>query len=59
MTFGLRCEVPREVPGGGCSAATGATAKLYAAHLKPEGASYTGELEEFITGTPCPLPTSW
>ncbi len=29
--------------------------KLYAVHLKPEGSSYTGELEEFITGTPLPL----
>jgi putative heme-binding domain-containing protein len=29
--------------------------KLYAVHLKPEGASYSGELEEFITGTPLPL----
>lgn len=29
--------------------------KLYAVHLKPEGASYTGELEEFISGTPLPL----
>jgi putative heme-binding domain-containing protein len=29
--------------------------KLYAAHLKPEGASYSAELEEFITGTPLPL----
>ncbi len=29
--------------------------KLYAAHLKPEGAEYSAELEEFITGTPLPL----
>ncbi len=29
--------------------------KLYAAHLKPDGASYSAELEEFITGTPLPL----
>ncbi|MDR3637488.1 MAG: c-type cytochrome [Isosphaeraceae bacterium] len=29
--------------------------KLYAVHLKPQGASYSGELEEFITGTPLPL----
>jgi putative heme-binding domain-containing protein len=29
--------------------------KLYAAHLKPDGSSYTGELEEFVTGTPLPL----
>ena len=29
--------------------------KLYATHLKPEGASYVGELEEFVTGTPLPL----
>jgi putative heme-binding domain-containing protein len=29
--------------------------KLYAVHLKPAGASYTGELEEFIAGAPLPL----
>ena len=29
--------------------------KLYAAHLKPDGASYTATLEEFITGAPLPL----
>ncbi|MBX6311696.1 MAG: DUF1080 domain-containing protein [Isosphaeraceae bacterium] len=29
--------------------------KLYAVHLKPEGASYSGDLEEFISGTPLPL----
>ncbi len=29
--------------------------KLYALHLKPRGASYTGELEEFLAGTPLAL----
>jgi putative heme-binding domain-containing protein len=29
--------------------------KLYAVHLNPEGASYTGVLEEFIAGSPLPL----
>jgi putative heme-binding domain-containing protein len=29
--------------------------KLYAAHLKPDGATYSAQLEEFITGTPLPL----
>lgn len=29
--------------------------KLYAIHLKPEGASYSAEKEEFITGTPLAL----
>jgi putative heme-binding domain-containing protein len=29
--------------------------KLYAVHLKPDGAGYTGELEEFIAGSPLPL----
>lgn len=29
--------------------------KLYAIHLKPEGAAYSGEVEEFIAGTPLPL----
>ena len=29
--------------------------KLYAVHLEPTGASYTGTLEEFVTGSPLPL----
>ena len=29
--------------------------KLYALHLKEDGASYTGELEEFLNGSPLPL----
>ena len=29
--------------------------KLYAVHLKPEGASYTAEKEEFLTGAPLPI----
>lgn len=29
--------------------------KLYAVHLEPQGSSYTGKFEEFITGTPLPL----
>ena len=29
--------------------------KLYAVHLTPQGSSYSGTLEEFITGTPLPL----
>lgn len=29
--------------------------KLYAVHLKPDGSSYTGDFEEFITGSPLPL----
>ncbi len=29
--------------------------KLYALHMRPQGASYTGELEEFLSGTPLPL----
>jgi putative heme-binding domain-containing protein len=29
--------------------------KLYALHLKPQGATYTGELEEFLSGTPLAL----
>ncbi len=29
--------------------------KLYAVHLKPTGASYTADVEEFIAGTPLPL----
>jgi len=29
--------------------------KLYAVHLAPEGATYGGTFEEFVTGTPLPL----
>jgi len=29
--------------------------KLYAAHLKPNGSSYTGDFEEFMNGLPLPL----
>ena len=29
--------------------------KLYACHLTPKGATYTGELEEFLNGSPLPL----
>ncbi|MFO0958741.1 MAG: family 16 glycoside hydrolase [Isosphaeraceae bacterium] len=29
--------------------------KLYAIHLKPEGAAYSADVEEFIAGTPLPL----
>src|SRR5262249_36710323 len=29
--------------------------KLYALHLRPHGSTYTGELEEFLTGSPLPL----
>ena len=29
--------------------------KLFAVHLKPNGATYSAEFEEFITGTPLPL----
>ncbi|MDA1013225.1 MAG: c-type cytochrome [Planctomycetota bacterium] len=29
--------------------------KLFAVHLKPKGATYSAEFEEFITGTPLPL----
>ena len=29
--------------------------KLYACHLAPDGASYKGELEEFLNGSPLPL----
>ena len=29
--------------------------KLYAVHLQPHGGTYTGTLEEFVSGTPLPL----
>ncbi len=32
--------------------------KLYAVHLRPDGASYAGTLEEFISGSPLPLTDS-
>ncbi len=29
--------------------------RMFAVHMQPNGASYTGELEEFLTGAPLPL----
>ncbi len=29
--------------------------KMYAVHMEPDGGTFTGKLEEFITGTPLPL----
>jgi putative heme-binding domain-containing protein len=29
--------------------------KLYAVHMEPSGSTYTGKLEEFVTGSPLPL----
>ncbi len=29
--------------------------RMFAVHLQPDGATYTGQLEEFLTGTPLPL----
>jgi len=29
--------------------------KLYAVHMEPKGSTYTGKLEEFVTGSPLPL----
>jgi putative heme-binding domain-containing protein len=29
--------------------------KLYAVHMEPQGSTYTGKLEEFVTGSPLPL----
>ena len=29
--------------------------KIYAVHMKPDGSTYTGEKETFITGSPLPV----
>ena len=50
----LRRQVPAEVPDALylCDWSYG---KLYALHMEPKGASYTGQLEEFVAGTPLAL----
>ncbi len=54
VTFGYGAKFPAKYQEAfyGCDWSYG---KLYAAHLQPEGASYTAELEEFLNGSPLPL----
>jgi putative heme-binding domain-containing protein len=54
MTFGYGAKFPAKYQDAlfMCDWSYG---KLYAVHLKPRGASYSGEFEEFLSGTPLPL----
>jgi putative heme-binding domain-containing protein len=54
VTFGYGAKFPAkyQLAFFGCDWSYG---KLYAAHFKPQGASYAGELEEFLNGSPLPL----
>ena len=54
IVFGYGAQVPGEVPRALyiCDWSYG---KLYAVHLEPKGATYRGELEEFVAGTPLAL----
>src|SRR5260370_14659505 len=54
VTFGYGAKFPAKYQDGPflCDWSYG---KLYGCHLKEKGASYTGELEEFVTGSPLPL----
>ena len=54
MTFGYGAKFPAKYQDAlfMCDWSYG---KLYAVHLKPEGSTYTGEFEEFLSGIPMPL----
>ncbi|HWY87248.1 MAG TPA: c-type cytochrome [Gemmataceae bacterium] len=54
MTFGYGAKFPAKYQDAlfMCDWSYG---KLYAVHLKPNGSTYGGELEEFLSGTPLPL----
>lgn len=54
VTFGYGADFPKKYQDAlfACDWSYG---KLYAVHLEPDGASYKGTPEEFITGTPLPL----
>ncbi|MBI1249085.1 c-type cytochrome [bacterium] len=54
VTFGYGADFPKKYEEAlfACDWSYG---KLYAVHLEPNGASYKGTTEEFITGTPLPL----
>ena len=55
ITFGYGAQVPGEVPARPCTSATGATASSTPCTSSPKGSTYTGELEEFVAGTPLAL----
>ena len=54
VTFGYGAKFPAKYQNAlfACDWSYG---KLYAVHMTPKGATYSGTLEEFITGTPLPL----
>lgn len=54
VTFGYGAKFPAKYQEAffGCDWSYG---KLYAVHFKPQGASYVGEAEEFLNGSPLPL----
>lgn len=54
MTFGYGAKFPAKYQNALFSL-DWSWGKLYAVHLKPEGSSYTGTKEEFLTGAPLPI----
>ncbi|MCB1226240.1 MAG: c-type cytochrome, partial [Verrucomicrobiales bacterium] len=54
VTFGYGAKFPAKYQEA-FYAADWSYGKLYAVHLKPQGAGYTAEFEEFISGQPLPL----
>src|SRR5581483_9833371 len=54
VTFGIGAKFPAKYQDA-LFVADWSFGKLYAVHLTPEGATYRGQVEEFITGQPLPL----
>ncbi|MFP6764895.1 MAG: c-type cytochrome, partial [Planctomycetaceae bacterium] len=54
MTFGYGAKFPARFQNA-LFALDWSWGKLYAIHLKPQGASYTATKEEFVTGAPLPI----
>lgn len=54
MTFGYGAKFPAQYQNA-LYALDWSWGKLYAIHLKPQGATYTATKEEFITGAPLPI----
>ena len=54
VTFGYGAEFPAKYQEA-LFIADWSFGKLYAVHLRPEGASYVGQPEEFVTGQPFPI----
>lgn len=54
VAFGYQCQFPQKYQDALyiCDWSYG---KLYAVHLQPTGSTFTGQLEEFVTGSPLPL----